>query len=280
MKSGPFSALDLIDSQEAFYATPLGTEINDDLAHMSLEKVATLPLQSDGLPSWVPAWNKPVTRASFLKYIPNRPIEDDFAYAASGRDPRPFLQGSTCLFDVRGQELHVRAFRVDVVKQLAPLFFISPSWHSQKDEDAIWAKIQEQVDLNITYEQTNESMVHALRRTVTADLVVEGNALTRRPQQESVKEVEGTTTMNWTREACIDRALATTATRLMGLVPRTARVGDEIFVLAGGQVLHVLRPVGECFQYIGESYVHGLMDGEALQRLDDGTTKVETVRII
>jgi hypothetical protein len=66
----------------------------------------------------------------------------------------------------------------------------------------------------------------------------------------------------------------------MGLVPRTARVGDEIFVLAGGQVLHVLRPVGECFQYIGESYVHGLMDGEALQRLDDGTTKVETVRII
>jgi hypothetical protein len=152
MKSGPSSALDLIDSKEAFYATPLGTEINDDLAHMSLEKVATLPPQSDGLPSWVPGWNKPVTRASFLKYIPNRPIEDDFAYAASGRDPRPFLQGSTCLFDVRGQELHIRAFRVDVVKQLAPLFFISPSWHSQKDEDAIWTKIQEQVDLNITYE--------------------------------------------------------------------------------------------------------------------------------
>ena len=58
------------------------------------------------------------------------------------------------------------------------------------------------------------------------------------------------------------------------MVPRSAQVDDEIFVLAGGQVLYVLRPVGECFQYIGESYIHGLMDGEALQKLEDGTAEV------
>lgn len=62
-------------------------------------------------------------------------------------------------------------------------------------------------------------------------------------------------------DACNGRSLATTAGKLIGLVPRLAQVDDEIFVLAGGQVLYVLRPVGECFQCIGESYIHGLMDG-------------------
>lgn len=76
------------------------------------------------------------------------------------------------------------------------------------------------------------------------------------------------------------RSLATTAGKLIGLVPRLTQVDDEIFVLVGGQVLYVLRPVGECFQCIGESYIYGLMDGEALRKLEDGTAEVDTIRII
>ena len=81
-------------------------------------------------------------------------------------------------------------------------------------------------------------------------------------------------------DACNGRSLATTAGKLIGLVPRLTQVDDEIFVLDGGQVLYVLRPVGECFQCIGESYIHGLMDGEALRKLEDGTAEVDTIRII
>jgi hypothetical protein len=80
--------------------------------------------------------------------------------------------------------------------------------------------------------------------------------------------------------ACNGRSLATTAGKLIGLVPRLTQVDDEIFVLVGGQVLYVLRPVGECFQCIGESYIHGLMDGEALRKLEDGTAEVDTIRIM
>lgn len=127
-------------------------------------------------------------------------------------------------------------------------------------------------------------MVDALRRTLTADIAYNANGPVGRlknlsPDQES-DVAASITVLNWSRDACEGRSLATTAGKLIGLVPRLAQVDDEIFVLAGGQVLYVLRPDGDCFQYIGESYVHGLMDGEALGRLRDGTAKVDTIRII
>ena len=65
----------------------------------------------------------------------------------------------------------------------------------------------------------------------------------------------------------------------MGLVSAAAKVGDEVFLLAGGQVLHTLRRKGERYTYLGDCYLHGFMDGEGLLRLEDGTAVVERVRI-
>jgi hypothetical protein len=79
--------------------------------------------------------------------------------------------------------------------------------------------------------------------------------------------------------SCQSRKLAITHGNCVGLVSAAARVGDEIFVLAGGQVLHTLRRKEDCYTYLGDCYLHGFMDGEALQRLEDGTAKLEKVRI-
>jgi hypothetical protein len=65
----------------------------------------------------------------------------------------------------------------------------------------------------------------------------------------------------------------------MGLVSESAEPNDKIYVLAGGQVLYVLRQEGDCFRFMGECYIHGLMDGEALEKLKSGTAQVYTVRI-
>jgi hypothetical protein len=213
------------------------------------------------------------------------PDGENFVYNASGRNPQPFLLGSSSLFNFNGHELQLRGFRFDVIKQLASLIFTGGDWHSQHDEEAIWAKIQDTVDLNVgIYEATNETMVDALRRTVIADIAFEGNEpigrLKRGKQDQDNDYTDDTAAQNWNRVACNGRSLATTAGKLIGLVPRLAQVDDEIFVLAGGQVLYILRPVGECFQYIGESYIHGLMDGEALRKLEDGTVEVDIIRII
>jgi hypothetical protein len=54
----------------------------------------------------------------------------------------------------------------------------------------------------------------------------------------------------------------------MGLVPAAAEVNDKICVFFGGQVLYIIREVDEGkHEFIGECYVHGLMDGEALDPL-------------
>lgn len=54
----------------------------------------------------------------------------------------------------------------------------------------------------------------------------------------------------------------------IGLAPMAAQVGDIIVVLYGCSVPVVLRPQksgGSFFQLVGECYVHGIMDGEALE---------------
>lgn len=51
----------------------------------------------------------------------------------------------------------------------------------------------------------------------------------------------------------------------MGQVPREAEIGDLVCIFEGGRVPFVLRARGEgAFSLIGESYVHGIMQGEAV----------------
>jgi hypothetical protein len=67
------------------------------------------------------------------------------------------------------------------------------------------------------------------------------------------------------KEATINRKFAHTAEHgYIGLMPRRAEVDDLIYVLHGGQVPFVLRKSDEAYTFIGECYVHGIMDGECL----------------
>jgi hypothetical protein len=73
--------------------------------------------------------------------------------------------------------------------------------------------------------------------------------------------------LTWT---CRNRKLAHTLRGYMGLVPSRARVGDQLCVLFGGQVSYMLRKRKDSsYEYVGECYIHGLMDGEALDLLSD-----------
>ncbi|PMD57267.1 uncharacterized protein K444DRAFT_483861, partial [Hyaloscypha bicolor E] len=53
-----------------------------------------------------------------------------------------------------------------------------------------------------------------------------------------------------------------------GIGPAELEEGDEIYILAGGKVPLVLRPLPESqpntFELVGDCYVHGVMDGEAV----------------
>ena len=76
------------------------------------------------------------------------------------------------------------------------------------------------------------------------------------------------------------RRLAYSINGYMALVSHQAKEGDLLYALFGGSVLYALRPKGDQFILVGECYVHGLMDGEAMQSLETGQAVTEVVSII
>jgi hypothetical protein len=68
----------------------------------------------------------------------------------------------------------------------------------------------------------------------------------------------------------------------MGVGPIALRVGDKICGFLGGQMLYAIRPRLKSnlqeYTFLGECYVHGFMDGEALRYRDDGS--VESFRVV
>ncbi|KAH7383577.1 heterokaryon incompatibility protein-domain-containing protein [Cadophora sp. MPI-SDFR-AT-0126] len=70
-------------------------------------------------------------------------------------------------------------------------------------------------------------------------------------------------------DACITwshgRSFIVTSKGYIGLAPLKTEIGDVVTVLEGGSVPFVLRALDEGgYKFIGESYVHGIMEGEAV----------------
>lgn len=61
------------------------------------------------------------------------------------------------------------------------------------------------------------------------------------------------------------RAFFRTATGYIGLAPESAEPGDHVCVLLGYQVPVILRKFDDKYMFIGDGFVLGLMDGEAVQ---------------
>jgi len=69
------------------------------------------------------------------------------------------------------------------------------------------------------------------------------------------------------REATMGRAFFITD-RYMGLGPIGCRKGDKIAIIFGLRAPFILREEDDMYALIGDSYVHGLMSGEALEMAD------------
>jgi hypothetical protein len=55
----------------------------------------------------------------------------------------------------------------------------------------------------------------------------------------------------------------------MGRVPYGSSIGDKVCIFFGGCVPFVLRECGDgTFRLVGECYIYGIMDGEAMKRED------------
>jgi hypothetical protein len=81
----------------------------------------------------------------------------------------------------------------------------------------------------------------------------------------------------------IGRIFMLTAKGYMGWAPDNTfgtdidqvRQGDMVAILFGCSTPIIIRPSGPHFQVLGDAYVHGLMDGEAMDMLQAGTFKTQ-----
>ena len=100
---------------------------------------------------------------------------------------------------------------------------------------------------------------------------------------EDAVEYDFTEVFNCADRAAKGRRFMTTKKGYLGWVPDNmygdalsqVLKGDKIAILFGCSTPLCIRPMGVYFQVLGEAYVQGMMEGEALQLLKDGKCEVK-----
>ena len=78
-----------------------------------------------------------------------------------------------------------------------------------------------------------------------------------------------------------NRKFAITKSGRFGIVPTFSQPGDTCCICPGMKVPLILRPrEDKRFHLVGESYIHGVMNGEVMEQLDLGRVKLEHIIIV
>lgn len=92
------------------------------------------------------------------------------------------------------------------------------------------------------------------------------------PDQKVSQQQEEPMRNDWVRAyglpavaKCVNKSFVLTALGRVGMAVRGAREGDLVVIARGGQVPYVVRRLPDWgFKFVGEVYLHGVMDGEAV----------------
>ena len=256
----------------------------------------------NALPSWVPNWSDeivmhpfpktllvlgPEKRSMTPKIVQDNIIARQRVYNAGGKDMgRIVIEAGT---------LRLQGVEVDLVTD----FFVLSG--DDLDLDQVRKKVDEWArNAGYKYPTTSETFQQAYLRTITADVRhnIRGRVVERNFAIDfSLKRKDEAQLTASERERVAEQRIATnrfesmrglcmTADGKLGFVPVTTRPGDTICTFVGGQTMYVLRKqvdrerTGKTYQYIGEAYIHGLMDGEVMEWVQKGTAKMTEFALI
>jgi hypothetical protein len=218
------------------------------------------------LPSWVPDWRVGLnTNFSFTTEIEN-------IYYATGSSKTSVKELSD------PTKLSIRGLRIATVDALA-----------EPANIAQWGLILMWLERNVKpvpgrtkwYEPTDEGFSIAFTRTCCADrniwpiwpdeMNVNRSGRFGHRERWSTETFEAHKQRNDLTELHSHVKTTTEYRRFfltpdlhMGLAPYNAEKGDLVYLLFGCEVPVILRSDGEDFKFIGQCYIHGFMDGEAL----------------
>lgn len=237
----------------------------------------------EAFPSWVPQWDQ----TCLCNTIGSR---GDFEWNAGESSP-----GSASV-DSNDRPLVAHALEVDhVVSEQnteEPCWFDSGSllqdhpmldfWRSQTVQPTLYMTGESVVDV---YSLLFTAGAHLIGgRKAVADItgfqayflayIKHLSDLFKQSSKLRFDNVEGADRGVWdmyqrrARNASWHRSFFTTKKGYMGLGPNAIRPGDLVCVFFGAEVPHILRPKDGHYQLVGDAYVHGIMEGEAMAKLE------------
>ena len=236
----------------------------------SAEKPSQMQMPDRVVPTWVPDWRGALRVTPFGKKMTDINQNEGRVYSA--------VRDSTVQAQFLGSNFVVKGFTIDRLKSVSSI-----SDDVRGLVEVTWAP----PNSNDIYQPTGQTVNDAYLHTIVADIEHSGSSVgvrghcmdwsfdvKQRKLLETGGDIDQEEIENWTnlvasmKKATFGRRLVWTEQGYMGLAPAAAKVGDQVCALLGGQVLYVLREQANSgvHEFIGESYVHGLMDGEAMNR--------------
>ncbi|KAF1959328.1 HET-domain-containing protein [Byssothecium circinans] len=250
------------------------------------------------LPSWVPDFGPRAIRpiSSFPDLVRGE-LQRTFLTAGPDRS-RPL---STIQFEDDHRTLTLQGRSFDVVSHCGPIFPFSDDIHlaGRATEPILshWKKMAMNTQFG-TY-HSRIAREEAFWRTILTDRQIEGlhfkenagwNPAQRLPLEiqyippKNVKEEQELLQAMENRGLCLyGRRFCITRKGHFCLLPPTASEGDLICVLLGGEVPYILRRIDnqspDFYTMVGECYVHGIMDGEAITDILEGKDVCDIFRL-
>jgi hypothetical protein len=229
------------------------------------------PMMLDDWPSWIPRWN-------FGSIMPLYPS----IYNASGTDDASISER------IR-YNLKLRGYRVDLVSAAHDVlgwtcFNYTEDFDGRGPLLDLWEENTTGEKATTNY-ATGENIKTAFSITMvvgfefnpadfdsyTQNLLVSDNDDPGCPASEDDSNSNPRAYQLLVQQSACNRAFFWTENGYMGLGPRILQPQDQIWVVLGSRLPVALRPKDDFYQVVGACYVHGYMNGEAIQGLKSGT---------
>lgn len=224
------------------------------------------------VPSWVPCWTvqhaivpQPFFQQfrSFNRHDESISRELPLFVAARGIEPVvSFSEGNRCL-TARGLCFDI------IVEDSEPRQWLS----RQKDTTELWKSWVSvaRCSADEIYVTGRCSSFTAFSKVLTTDVKNVSGSWSASRGSSTPRFVDKSINAFDLRDGLIDamthnRRLFRTAMGYLGLTAATAEVGDTVCILFGSQMPVVMRSNDECWTFVGQAYVHGIMDGEVVTR--------------
>ena len=285
---------DLVDAIKADYSIPLEevlqrTAVQHISCTRSLSFLSFTTLESKNerlVPTWVPEWPRlgpfdPSNPTQNLKRLHwNERIQRfgtilDFKACATRSLSFDSINENTVLLNGKcsGEVTHVSPDAIRI-----------SSDGSYLHEDAIevlesWLKFFDQFADHTAFPSSTEGRESPFWRIVMGDRCYDNDAGWRNCEKTDYAAYPAFQNGSWTKygtsfiTASVGRRMFATDRGYIGLGPPEMQKGDHVYILSGGKIPYILRPVTglrpRTFELVGDCYLHGIMYGEEAGKDED-----------